>query len=45
MFQLHLVEKFGGWKNRKVIDFYENYVKLFLQDIKIKLNIGLHLMK
>nr|WP_270047468.1 family 1 glycosylhydrolase [Brachyspira hyodysenteriae] len=33
---LYLVEKFGGWKNRKLIDFSVNLQKLYSTDIKIK---------
>ncbi|AGY41081.1 6-phospho-beta-glucosidase [Mesoplasma florum W37] len=32
----YLVDKFGGWKNRKLIDFYVNYAKTLLLRYKDK---------
>ena len=31
---LHLVEKYGSWKNRKMIDFYLNYCEVILNRYK-----------
>lgn len=33
-FPLHLVTEYGGFKNRKLIDFYKNYVKVLFQRYK-----------
>lgn len=33
---LYLVEKYGGWKNRKLIEFYENYCKVIFNRYKDK---------
>lgn len=42
---LNLATKYGGWINRKLIDFYLKFAKVLLKDGKIKLLIGLPLMK
>lgn len=31
---LNLVETYGGWKNRKMIDFYENYAKILFENFR-----------
>ncbi|MFS0883503.1 6-phospho-beta-glucosidase [Metabacillus niabensis] len=33
---VHLVEKYGSWKNRKMVEFYERYVKIIFQRYKNK---------
>src|SRR5690625_5136698 len=33
---LHLVTEYGGWRNRKVITFFERYVKTILEAYKDK---------
>lgn len=33
---LYLVEKYGGWKNRKLIGFYENYCRVIFNRYKNK---------
>ncbi|PGS51991.1 6-phospho-beta-glucosidase [Bacillus sp. AFS041924] len=33
---VHLVEKYGSWKNRKMIDFYERYTKTIFERYKNK---------
>ena len=33
---LGLVEKYGGWRNRKLIDFFENYAKVLFERYKNK---------
>ena len=37
---LHLVKKYNGWADRKVIDLYLKYCELYLIVIKEKLKIG-----
>ena len=32
----HLVENYGGWKNRKLVDFYLNYCKAIFTRYKDK---------
>ena len=39
---VHLVEKYGSWRNRKLIDFFLRYAETIFK--RYKLNIGLHLM-
>ena len=41
---LHLSLEYGGWKNRKLIDFYINFAKVLFTRYKGKLSIGLLLM-
>ena len=36
----NLAKEYGGFMNRKTIDFFVKFVKYVLKDIKIKLNIG-----
>lgn len=31
---IHLVKEYGGWKNRKTIDFFLNYVKVLFDNFK-----------
>ncbi|MGN1181750.1 MAG: 6-phospho-beta-glucosidase [Faecalibacillus sp.] len=31
---LHLIKKYGGWRNRKLIDFYKKYVKVIMKRYK-----------
>lgn len=33
---LYLVQKYGSWRNRKLIDFLNAFVKLYLPDIESK---------
>ncbi len=33
---LHLVKKYGGWRNRKVVSFFENYVRTIFHRYKDK---------
>lgn len=33
---LHLVEEYGGWKNRKLINFFERYAKVIFKRYKEK---------
>ena len=36
----HLVTEYGGWKNRKMIDFFVRFAEVVFKRYKIKLNIG-----
>ncbi|MCL2599059.1 MAG: glycoside hydrolase family 1 protein [Firmicutes bacterium] len=38
---LHLTIKYGGWKNRKLIDFFENYCKVVFERYKSKVKLWL----
>jgi len=31
---LHLIEKYGGWKDRKLVDFYVHYATILLNEFK-----------
>ena len=31
---VHLIEEYGGWRNRKVVDFYENLVRVLFERYK-----------
>lgn len=42
---LHLVTEYGGFANRKVIDFFVRYGKVLLERYKEKLNIGLFVIR
>ena len=33
-FPIHLIKEYGGWKNRKVVDFYENLVRVLFTRYK-----------
>ena len=33
---LHLLTEYGGWSNPKLIEFWKNYEKQYLQDTKVK---------
>lgn len=37
---LYLVKKYGGWRNRQLIEFYTRYAKVLLKDIKALFVIG-----
>lgn len=35
-FPMHLVKEYGGWRNRKVVDFYQNLVRAIFERFKGK---------
>ena len=37
---LYLAKQYGGWANRKLIDFYLNFCEVIYKRYSVKLNIG-----
>lgn len=37
-FPMHLIHEYGGWRNRKVVDFYQNLVRAIFSRFKGKVN-------
>ena len=38
---MHLITEYGGWRNRRMLDFYEKLVAHSLPAIRVWSNIGL----